>query len=144
MIELNNIELRTDPDAQRVIKDETVMVEFAVCAGSLTSLEGPNQYQPGDALLTSSAGERWVVSRERFDAKYEPASDWLARGQPGAYRNQPNVILAKQMHAAFTVVRTAGGDQLHGAAGDWIMQYAPGDYGVVQAQRFQRVYRRAD
>ncbi len=144
MIELNHLELRTDPIAERVIKDETVMVEFAVSAGVLTSLEGPNHYQAGDARLTSSAGERWVVSRERFDAKYEPATDWLAPGQPGAYRNRPIVILAKQMNEAFTIVRTAGGDQLRGVAGDWIMQYAPGDYGIVQAQRFQRVYRRAD
>ena len=38
----------------------------------------------------------------------------------------------------------SGGDVLHGAAGDWIMQYAPGDYGVVQAARFAKVYRLAD
>ena len=27
-------------------------------------------------------------------------------------------------------------------AGDWVMQYAPGDYGVVKAARFAKVYKR--
>jgi len=69
----------------------------------------------------------------------------LAHGEPGAYRNRPAVVLAKQMNEAFSLARSAsGGDVLHGAAGDWIMQYAPGDYGVVQAARFAKVYRLAD
>jgi hypothetical protein len=48
------------------------------------------------------------------------------------------------MDQAFSLARTAaGGDVLQGTAGDWVMQYAPGDYGVVQATRFAKVYRRA-
>jgi len=145
MIELKNIDLRTDAAAQHYVKDETVSVEFAQGAGELMSLEGPNRYTLGDALVTGSTGDRWVVSRERFDAKYLPVSATLAHGEPGAYRNRPAVVLAKQMDAAFSLARTAaGGDVLRGAAGDWIMQYAPGDYGVVQAVRFAKVYRRAD
>jgi hypothetical protein len=27
--------------------------------------------------------------------------------------------------------------------GDWVMQYAPGDYGVVKAARFAKVYKPA-
>jgi hypothetical protein len=85
------------------------------------------------------------VSRERFDAKYVPADAALVHGEPGAYRNRPAVVLAKEMHEAFSLARSAnGGDVLRGAAGDWIMQYAPGDYGVVQAARFAKVYRLAD
>jgi hypothetical protein len=45
------------------------------------------------------------------------------------------------MPAAFSVARSAGGDVLRGAAGDWLVQYAPGDYGVVARARFDRVYR---
>jgi hypothetical protein len=69
MIELKNIDLLTDPAAQRVVKDETVAVQFAADDGELMSLEGPNRYTRGDALITGSTGDRWVVSRERFDAK---------------------------------------------------------------------------
>lgn len=145
MTELKNLDLNNDADAQRVVKNETVSVEFAAAAGELMSLEGPNRYAPGDALITGSTGERWVVSRDRFDAKYLPQDAALAHGEPGAYRNRPAVVLAKQMNEAFSLARSAsGGDVLHGAAGDWIMQYAPGDYGVVQAARFAKVYRLAD
>ncbi|MBW0448641.1 hypothetical protein EN871_18900 [bacterium M00.F.Ca.ET.228.01.1.1] len=145
MNDLTNLDLRHDAAARRVVKDETVTVEFAATQGELMSLEGPNRFLPGDALITGSTGDRWVVSRERFDAKYLPADAALAHGEPGAYRNRPAVVLAKQMHEAFSLARSAnGGDVLRGAAGDWIMQYAPGDYGVVQAARFAKVYRFAD
>jgi hypothetical protein len=144
MIELKNLDLRTDPHAQRVVKDETVTVEFAGGDGELMSLEGPNRYRAGDALITGSTGERWVVSRDRFDAKYTPADPAMLHGAHGPYRNLPAVVLAKQMDQAFSLARTAaGGDVLQGTAGDWVMQYAPGDYGVVQATRFAKVYRRA-
>jgi hypothetical protein len=143
MLTLANLDLRTDPAARRFVKDETVTVAFAAEAGELMSLEGPNRYAPGDALITGSTGDRWVVSRERFDAKYLPADAALAHGQPGPYRNRPSVVLAKQMDAPFSLARSAAGDVLRGTAGDWVMQYAPGDYGVVQAQRFAKVYRPA-
>jgi hypothetical protein len=144
MIELKNVDLRTDPAAQRFVKDEAVAVEFATRDGELMSLEGANRYAPGDALVTGSTGDRWVVSRARFDAKYAPADAALAHGQPGPYRNRPAVVLAKQMDAPFSIARSAAGDVLRGIAGDWVMQYAPGDYGVVQTLRFAKVYRLAD
>jgi hypothetical protein len=145
MNDLKNLNLRDDAAARRVVKDETVNVEFAATQGELMSLEGPNRYLPGDALITGSTGDRWVVSRERFDAKYVPADAARMHGEAGAYRNRPAVVLAKQMNEAFSLARSAsGGDVLRGAAGDWIMQYAPGDYGVVQAARFAKVYRLAD
>ena len=37
--------------------------------------------------------------------------------------------------------RAHGGDLLRGAALDWLLQYAPGDYGIVENARFQAVYR---
>ncbi|MCP8464925.1 PGDYG domain-containing protein [Pseudomonas sp. ZM23] len=144
MIELRQLDLSTDCAAQRVIKDEIVTVEFAQAPGELMSLEGPNRYAPGDAIISGSTGERWVVSRERFDPKYLPAEASLAHGEPGAYRNRPTVVLARRMDEPFSIVRSAGGDRLTGVAGDWVMQYAPGDYGVVKAERFAKVYRPAD
>ncbi|WP_323043575.1 PGDYG domain-containing protein [Paraburkholderia sp.] len=145
MTDLKNLDLRTDAAAHRVVKNEIVSVEFATVEGELMSLEGPNRYLRGDALITGSTGERWVVSRERFDARYLPQDSALAHGEPGAYRNRPAVVLAKQMNETFSLARSAsGGDVLHGTAGDWIMQYAPGDYGVVQAARFAKVYKLAD
>jgi hypothetical protein len=139
-ITLTHLDLASDPAAQRVVKDETVDVQFAQEAGSLMSLEGPNRYAPGDALITGATGERWVVSRDRFDAKYV-LHEGVTPGSAGAYRNVPVAVLAKQMHEAFSIARSEAGDVLHGVAGDWVMQYAPGDYGVVKAARFAKVYK---
>jgi len=50
-------------------------------------------------------------------------------------------VLARQMHEPFMISRRAGGDVLEGAAFDWLLQYAPGDYGIVENARFSRVYR---
>jgi hypothetical protein len=140
MLSLSNPDLTTDPAARRAIKNESVLVEFAVQPGSLVSAVGVNHYSSGDALITGSTGDRWCVSRDRFDAKYDPEPPTL-RGDAGAYRNRPMTVLAKRMNEPFTVARTAGGDTLSGGAGDWLIQYAPGDHGVVERTRFERVYR---
>jgi len=139
MLALENVDLRTDPRAARYVKNETVHVIFAQRAGEVASREGPNRYAAGDALITGSTGDRWCVSRDRFDAKYEPAEP-LAHGADGAYRNKPLPVLARQMHEPFCIARSAGGDLLRGAAGDWLLQYAPGDFGLCENARFRLVY----
>ncbi|MBS0377415.1 MAG: PGDYG domain-containing protein [Proteobacteria bacterium] len=140
LLALDKPDLTTDPDARRAAKDERVAVEFADRAGELVSAVGVNRYSLGDALITGSTGDRWCVSRDRFDAKYDPVPP-TARGGAGTYANRPVVVLAKRMSQPFTVARSAGGDLLRGAAGDWLVQYAPGDHGVVEQTRFARVYR---
>jgi hypothetical protein len=137
---LENPDLAADGAACWVVKDEVVRVEFALTAGVLESAVGLNRYAVGDALLTGSTGDRWCVSRARFDAKYRPEPSTLP-GQGGSYRNRPVAVLAKRMTAAFSIARSAGGDVLRGNAGDWLMQYAPGDHGVVAQMRFDSVYR---
>src|SRR6266702_2280747 len=139
-LKLNNPDLAADPAARPAVKDETVSVEFAVRADALVSAVGVNRYLPGDALITGSTGDRWCVSRDRFDAKYDPLPGTV-RGGPGSYRNRPVTVLAKRMGTPFSVARAAGGDVLRGDAGDWLVQYAPGDYGIVERTRFERVYR---
>jgi hypothetical protein len=142
-LKLHNPQLSTDGGACWVVKDEVVSVEFADAPGVLESAVGRNRYAAGDALLTGSTGDRWCVSRDRFDAKYQPEAP-LSPGEPGIYRNRPVLVLAKRMSVAFTVERSAGGDLLEGKAGDWLVQYAPGDRGIVAAARFDRVYRVPD
>lgn len=140
-LKLSNLDLRDDRTAGRYVKDEVVAVEFAQQSGELMSLEGANRYQRDDALITGTGGARWVVERARFDEKYVPVDQTLVHGAAGRYRNRPAVVLAKRMDAPFSIARRAAGDVLTGAAGDWVLQYAPGDYGVVRADRFAQVYR---
>jgi hypothetical protein len=45
------------------------------------------------------------------------------------------------LESAVGLNRSVGGDLLRGNAGDWLVQYAPGDHGIVAAARFDRVYR---
>lgn len=140
MLELKNIDLTSDAAASLFVKDEVVDVVFAKSLGELISREGPNRFQAGDALITGSTGDRWSVSRSRFDAKYLPVAPVVA-GADGRYRSRPVPVLARQMAEAFTLARSSGGDVLQGRAQDWVLQYAPGDFGVVEEARFRKVYR---
>jgi hypothetical protein len=140
VLELDNPDLASDPAACLVVKNEVVSVEFAGAPGMLVSAVGENHYAVGDALVTGSTGDRWCVSRDRFVAKYRPEPG-IGMGQPGRYRNAPVPILAKRMSQPFSVPRSAGGDRLRGAVGDWLVQYAPGDHGIVERTRFEAVYR---
>lgn len=141
MLQLENIELRGDPRSASYMKSEIVVVQFAAAEGELMSREGPNRYRPGDAIITGSTGDRWCVSRDRFDAKYEAVAPTVS-GESGNYRNKPIPILAKQMHGPFSIACSGGDDVLRGAAVDWVVQYAPGNYGLVQAERFRSIYRK--
>jgi len=143
MLHIDHPDFSGDSGAARYTKDEVVEVVFADVDGELLSREGINRYRQGDALVTGSTGDRWSVARDRFDARYQ-AVDAVAHGAAGRYRALPAPVMARQMLQAFTVARRSGGDLLRGAAGDWLLQYAPGDFGVVEDARFLRVYRRAD
>jgi hypothetical protein len=137
------VDLRDSDRAATYKKNELVDVEFARSHGSLQSREGKNSYSAGDALITGSTGDRWSVTRDRFNAKYSPVAPTRA-GEDGKYANIPAPVLAQQMLQGFSVERQSGGDIIHGKAGDWLLQYAPGDYGIVEAVKFAKVYRRVD
>ena len=141
MLELKNIDLTTDPAAASYVKTEVVTVAFARRDGELLSLEGPNRYAIGDALVTGFTDSRWSVSRQRFDLKYEAVPP-TRMGDDGSYKAKPIPVLAKLIPVAFTAARSAGGDVLRGNAGDWLLQYAPGDFGIADKSRFAQVYRK--
>lgn len=143
MRELKDIDLTIDPKAALYLKTEVVQVMFARAPGELISLEGPNKYQIGDAIITGCTGDRWSVDRHRFDAKYQPVAP-TTEGSDGAYKAKPVPVLAKQIDEPFTAARSAGRDVLRGEAGDWLMQYGPGDFGVCGQSRFARVYQRVN
>ena len=140
MRELNDVDLSTADDATLFVKNETVEVVFATADSELTSREGANRYVIGDALITGTDGNRWSVSRNRFDAKYDPVAPVTA-GENGHYQSKPVAVFARQMREPFTISRSANGDVLRGLAQDWLLQYAPGDHGIIANTRFLQVYR---
>jgi PGDYG protein len=135
-----NVDLRAHADAATFVKNEVVEVTFAVEVGALQSREGLNGYAAGDALVKGSTGDHWSVTRRRFDVKYSPVAPTRA-GANGRYSSIPLPVLAVRISEDFAVERSAGGDLIHGQAGDWLMQYAPGDHGIVAAAKFAMVYR---
>ena len=141
MSALTDIDLTKDPLAARYVKSETVCVAFARHDGVLQSPEGENAYRQGDAIVTGFDGTQWSVSRDRFHARYELISP-AGPDADGTYRSRPIAVLAKQIFSPFTAARSSGGDVLEGRAGDWLLQYGAGDFGVARNERFVRIYRR--
>lgn len=139
MSDISNVDLWHDASIGWYVKNEVVTVRFATKPGVVMSSVGPNQYSAQDALITGSNGDQWAVTPDRFRQRYAPISG-LQMGQDGDYRNIPVAIKAKQMPTAFSVHRSAGADILRGQAGDWLVQYSPIDYGIVDQQRFAAVY----
>jgi hypothetical protein len=137
-------DLAREPAARTARKAPVpVEVEFAAAAGTLATAEGPVAYEPGDALLTGPAGERWPVPRARFLHDYEMVDGGRA-GTPGRYRKRPGAVRALRMNAPFTVTLPNGRGTLSGAAGDWLVQYGPGDQAVVAASIFAATYELVD
>ncbi|MCL1889124.1 MAG: DHH family phosphoesterase [Desulfovibrionaceae bacterium] len=132
-------DLRQEAESRRVRKKAVqVRVEFARQDGVLETLEGRVAYTPGDALITGVAGERWPVRPEMFRFTYfpvPPATD----GQDGTYQARPVEALALRLNTPF-LVTTRSGETLRGRPGDWLLQYASGDHGIVDAGLFEILY----
>ena len=139
-------------DGQNAIAVRKISQEFAVsfaeANGSIVTREGRVPVAQGDAIITGAAGERWPITRERFAAKYQsldqPANQATngagTRLQAGRYRSLPLPALARQIGMPFTVVLAGGGAVLHGAPGDWLVDYGDDSLGVVAQSRFADLY----
>jgi hypothetical protein len=119
--------------------EREVHVQFADGPCTVQTTEGAVQAQPGDAILTGIAGERWRVSRKHFADKYRPAAATRA-GEPGAYLSLRNRILALRMSDPFEVVLADGVSRLNGRPGDWLVDYGDGSLGVISDAIFKVTY----
>lgn len=129
-------DLSGQPAARRASKlPLPVQARFAEADGVCQTLEGPVQYAAGDAILTGVRGEQWPVARARFDQTYE--ADAVA----GHYRKRPITVWALPLRAPTEVPLGGGRGTLHGQPGDWLVQYGPGDFGIVAADIFEQTYR---
>jgi len=133
-------DLAADPRALHVCKKPIpVRAEFAAADGVCETLEGPVRFQAGDAILTGGRGERWPVGREAFRASYEPVPPTCA-GENGEYRKAPSLSRALRLDSPLDVPVGWQNDPLHGEAGDWLLQYADGSYGVIKDDIFRDSY----
>src|ERR1700692_3971948 len=102
--------------------EREVQVRFTPEACTVQTPEGVVHAQPGDAIVTGIAGERWRVSRTHFADKYRPGPPTRA-GEAGAYLSLRTRILALQMPGPFEVLLADGQSRLTGKAGDWLVDY---------------------
>jgi PGDYG protein len=119
--------------------EREVQVRFTPEACTVHTPEGVVHAQPGDAILTGIAGERWRVSRAHFAEKYRPVPPTQA-GQAGPYLSLRTRILALQMPEAFEVLLADGQSRLTGRASDWLVDYGDGSLGIVSQAIFATTY----
>ena len=133
-------DLSTQPNAQRAVKlDIPVQVAFAKEAGEVQTREGPICHEKGDAIVTGGFGESWPVPRWAFDTRYR-AFEGTEPGQKGLYLPVGHPVWVMQIYEPFTVALAAERGRLRGAGGDWLVQYAPEEYGVVENAIFEKSY----
>ena len=114
-------------------REHQVSVRFAAEAETLDTREGPVDAAPGDAVIAGAAGETWPVARAVFAQRYRHLAG-------DTYMAVPLGVRACRQNAPFTALLADGRTRLHGAAGDWLIDYGDGSLGVVGAAIFPLTY----
>ena len=91
----------------------------------------------GAAIVTGVNGERWPVTRERFERACEPDQGTQA-ANAGLYLRQAAERLAHQLKAVARVALSGGRGDLTAGAGDWLVEYSPGDRALVCESVFRQ------
>jgi hypothetical protein len=130
-----NPDLSQDSDAFETAK-RPIPLEFRVTEEDETieTKEGPVNAKAGAAVMTGTEGEQWPIPREKFEQTYDVLEPGVA-----AKKNIP--VFAKEMSEPFQVKVSWSDDLLRGEPGDYLVQYGPGDYGVVGREIFKKTYR---
>jgi hypothetical protein len=137
---LTAIDLRNDGKARAAqSRPVPVQVQFAKSDGRLATRDGMVRYAKGDALLTGFAGDSWPVARHAFLDRYQ-AQAGTDPGEDGRYLKRPLPVLVRQLDAPVSVAVGAAGDLIQGLPGDWLVQYAPGEHGIVGQGIFEATY----
>jgi hypothetical protein len=114
-------------------------VEFADNPGVLNTLEGAVPYQTGDALMTGVSGERWPISRARFDSTYNAVPPTL-HGESGAYIKKSIPVTAVQISEIMLVALSGTSASISGKMGDWLISAPDGSQWVVDDVIFKKTY----
>ena len=129
-----NPELSEDPEAFQTAKKPIPLgFRFAETDETIETKEGPVTATAGDAIMTGTEGEQWPIPREKFEQTYDVLDDSTA-----SKKNIP--VYAKEMAEPFQVKVSWSSDLLQGESGDFLVQYGPGDYGVVGREIFRKTY----
>ena len=127
-------DLSQDPEAFQTAK-KPIPLQFRYAEGNevIQTKEGSVSARPGDAIMTGTKGEQWPIPAESFAQTYDVLKPGIA-----SKKNIP--VFAKEMRQPFQVKVSWSSDLLQGEAGDFLVEYGPGDYGVVGAEIFGETY----
>ena len=103
--------------------------------GVIKSLEGPVKHNIGDAIMTGTKGEQWVIPKANFNKTYE-----AVEGMPGMYAKKKIPVSVRQIDKDFSVPVSWQDTPLTGKPGDFRVKYGPNDYGVVDKDIFNETY----
>ncbi len=131
----NGVDLTNAEGALRVMKlPIPLKAEFAKKEGTCKTKEGEQPYSKGDAIMTGTKGEQWPIPRDVFDETYEKTDNG------GMYAKKALPVPGLQMDVEFTVNVSWSNEPLVGKSGDWLVQYGPGDHGIVSREIFEETY----
>ena len=130
-----NPDLSQEPDAFETAKKPIPLnFRYAEDGETIETKEGPVNANAGDAVMTGTEGEQWPIPRESFEQTYDIL-------EPGVAAKKDIPVFAKEMQEPFQVKVTWSDDLLQGEPGDFLVQYGPGDYGVVGREIFRKTYK---
>jgi len=127
--------MKLDKNNAITVMKKPIPIKYVVAAlnGKMKTNEGDASYKKGDYIVTGVEDESWPISKKKFESTYKIINKTAAVKKPVS-------VLAKQMNKGFSVV-TPSGNKLSGKAGDYIIQYAKNDQGVVSKSIFEKSYK---
>ncbi|MCH9633013.1 MAG: hypothetical protein S4CHLAM6_13640 [Chlamydiae bacterium] len=130
----SSVEISSYPEAFQAYKKNIVLdFEYAAKSGEIQTLEGKVACAAGDAIMTGTQGERWPISKDTFTATYNVVEE-------GKASKKKIVLYVYQMKEIFKVKVSWSNSLLEGKADDYLVQYGPNDFGVVEKEIFKETY----
>ena len=109
-----------------------VHYDTATEPGTVDTLEGPMKYDTGHKIITGPKGEKYPVSPESFEDKYDIDDEHTATPK--------KIIKVAKLADHDGVLHTSWGDLSYTKGYDIIVRHGDGDYGAVKKDIFTQTY----
>ena len=106
--------------------------DTATDSGTIDTLEGPVRYEAGHKIITGPKGEKYPVSPESFEDKYDIEDEHTATPK--------KIVKYAKLADHDGVLHTSWGNLEYTKGNDVIVRHGEGDYGVVKKDIFQQTY----
>ena len=106
--------------------------DTATDSGTVDTLEGPVRYEAGHKIITGPKGEKYPVSPESFEDKYDIDDEHTATPK--------KIVKYAKLADHDGVLETSWGNLEYTKGNDVIVRHGEGDYGAVKLDIFQQTY----